>query len=452
MEGGRHASRPLRRLGGSAGLRIAIVGSGVSGLGAAWLLARRHQVTLFEAAPRLGGHSHTVEVEVNGRGVAVDTGFIVFNERTYPLLTRMLAELDVPSRPTSMSFSASIGDAALEYAGTSLGAVLAQPRNAVRPAFIRMLTEIPRFNRMGLRFLHEQPHSSLTLRALLDIGRFGRGLREWYLLPMAAAIWSVPIGRTLDFPAATFLRFFANHNLLTIDRHHPWRTVVGGSRRYVERIAATLPPTVRLASPVQAVRRTPRGQVELRLPGGESRFFDHVVLACHADTSLALMADADRAERAILGGVSFQPNRAVLHTDQRLMPRRRKAWAAWNYAAPWERRGDERVSVTYWMNELQSLELAMPLMITLNPVREPAARTVLLESEYHHPVLDAGAIAAQERLPEIQGRDGVWHAGAWTGNGFHEDGLRSGFAVARALGCAPPWEHAAPTPAAARRA
>ena len=420
-------------------MRIAIVGSGIAGLSAAWCLARSHTITLFEASPRLGGHSHTVEVEAGGHRLAVDTGFIVYNEQTYPLLTRTLAELQVASLPSTMSFAASIGDGRLEYCGSSPRAIMAQPRNALRPSFLRMLADIARFNAAGLAYLRWDSASRLTLRGFLDRGRYGQGLRQWYLLPMAAAIWSAPIARVLDLPAISFLRFFANHNLLTISDHHAWRTVVGGSRSYVERMVMPFRDRVRLASPVVSVRRRPQG-VELTVAGGETRHFDEVVLACHADTSLRLLADGRPAERRFLGTFSYQENRAVLHSDPALMPRRRRAWAAWNYMAPWRADGEAKVAVTYWMNRLQGLPPEVPLFVSLNPLREPRRRTLIRDMTYAHPVFDEAAIAAQARLPMLQGRDGIWFAGAWTGLGFHEDGLRSGLAVARALGCPPPWE------------
>ena len=420
-------------------MRIAIVGSGIAGLSAAWCLAKSHAITLFEASPRLGGHSHTVEVDAGDRQLAVDTGFIVYNEHTYPLLTRTLAQLEVASLPSAMSFAASIGDGRLEYCGSSLGALMAQPRNAMRPSFLRMLADITRFNAAGLAYLRANPVERLTLRTFLDRGHYGRGLRDWYLLPMAAAIWSAPIARVLDLPVISFLRFFANHNLLTISSHYAWRTVVGGSRSYVERMTMPFRHRVRLASRVVRVHRRPQG-VELTVAGGETRHFDQVVLACHADTSLELLTDTAPIERSLLGSFSYQENRAVLHSDPALMPRRRRAWAAWNYMAPWRADGEAGVAVTYWMNRLQGLPPEVPLFVSLNPLREPTRGTLIRDMTYAHPVFDETAIAAQARLPMLQGRRGVWFAGAWTGFGFHEDGLRSGLAVARALGCPPPWE------------
>lgn len=424
-------------------MRIAVVGTGVTGLVAAWLLNRRHTITVFEAAARLGGHSNTVTVPVDGCQVAVDAGFIVYNEHTYPLLGRLLAHLGVPTTPTRMSFSVSIGHGTLEYAGHSLGAVFAQRRNALRPPFLRMLYDIRRFNRLGWRFLGEVQEAEPSLGEFLDHHGFGQGLCDWFLLPMAAAIWSAPVAQIRAYPARSFLTFFANHGLLSVRGHYPWRTISGGSHRYVERLAAEFRPRVRLATPVAGIRRWPWG-VELRDKRGERHLFDQVVLACHADQSLALLEDATPHERAILGAFRYQPNRAVLHRDAALMPRQRAAWASWNYLAPARLDPQARVSATYWMNRLQRLPVRQNLFVSLNPLREPDQRLVDGEFDYAHPVFDAASVAAQRRMPLIQGRGGVWYGGAWLGYGFHEDGLRSALAVALELGVAPPWATSAP--------
>jgi predicted NAD/FAD-binding protein len=420
-------------------VRIAVVGTGIAGLATAWLLSRRHGVTVFEADARLGGHSHTVSVPTSDGAVPLDTGFMVYNEHTYPLLTRLFAHLDVPTTETNMSFSASIADGSLEYGGGSLKALLAQRTNLLRPAFVRMLLDIVRFNRTGLRYLQEPGGDDLSLGDFLDRHGFGRSLGEWYLLPMAAAIWSAPVARMLDYPARSFLSFFANHGLLSIHGHHQWRTVAGGSREYVRRIVTELGPRVRVATPVRAVRRCPDG-VELTEGSGATSRFDHVVLACHADDSLALLADATERERSLLGCFPYQPNRAVLHGDAALMPRRRAVWSSWNYLAQRSTTPGAGVSVTYWMNSLQNLTCRDDVFVSLNPLREPDPRLVHAEIAYAHPVFDRAAVSAQGRMGEIQGKDGVSYAGAWLGHGFHEDGLRSAVAVARSFGVAPPWE------------
>ncbi|MDX6748281.1 FAD-dependent oxidoreductase [Geminicoccaceae bacterium 1502E] len=411
-------------------MRIAIVGAGISGLGAARLLHRRHQVTIFEAEPRAGGHSHTVTVTANNRQVPVDTGFIVYNEINYPSLTRLFRELDVPTRESDMSLAVSVGDGAFEYAGSSAGALFGQRRNLVRPRFLRMLLDIPRFNRDARRFLASGRDDGRTIGHFVQ--PYGRLFREGYLVPMAAAIWSAPCSTILDFPARRFLTFFDNHGLLSVAGQHRWRTVSGGSRAYVERLVTPMAGSLRLATPVRAVRRTGAG-VEIVTQGGAHVSFDQVLLATHADQSLRLLSNATPSERAILGAISYRPNRVVLHSDPSLMPRRRRLWSSWNYMARSRALGTEAVSVTYWMNRLQSIDPDIPLFVSVNPLREPDPALVHRELSYAHPMLDEAAVAAQTRVGSIQGAGGVWLAGAWLGNGFHEDGLASGIAAAEAI-------------------
>lgn len=420
-------------------MRIAIVGSGIGGLATAWLLHERHDVVLFEADPRPGGHSHTVDVRLAGRSVPVDTGFIVYNEHNYPNLTRLFAALGVPTRWSDMSFAASLEDGRFEYAGHSLAGLFGQPANLLRPRFLRLLFDIPRFNRAARRFLAETPDDPATVGELLARLRLGTGFVRGYLVPMAAAIWSAPPASVLEMPAASLLRFFDNHRLLGIDGHHRWRTVVGGSRRYVAAITSALRGRLRLASPVRGVRRVP-GAVELLVEGRGVERFDRVVLACHADQALSILSDADAEERAILGAIRFQPNRAVLHRDPALMPRRRRCWASWNYLAPRGKDPAAPASVTYWMNRLQSLDSEEPILVSLNPPREPRAELVHGVFEYSHPILDGPALRAQAAMARIRGRGGVDYAGAWLGWGFHEDGLRAAIEAAAAVGVRPPWE------------
>jgi len=419
-------------------MKVAIVGSGISGLGCAHALLaeRRHgvQVTLFEASPRLGGHTHTVDVRLDATEYPVDTGFLVFNERTYPNLIALFAELGVPTAKSDMSFAVSMPLAQgrrLEWAGTDLNGVFAQRRNLASPRFLGMLADILRFNRQATRIAQDEGSAdAATLGEFLDRHRYGETFRRWYLLPMAAAIWSCPMRTMLGYPLATFLRFCHNHGLLQVDHRPQWFTVAGGARQYVQKIAARL-PDVRVGTPVLTVSRNEAaGKVSVRTARGIETF-DQVVLACHSDQSAALLADADETERQLLADARYQPNRAVLHTDARLMPRLRKVWSSWNYLSDG---GDEpNVSVTYLLNKLQPLPFRTPLFVTLNPVVEPAADQVIAEFDYEHPIFDARMIAAQRRLPEVQGRRRLWLAGAWTGYGFHEDGLKSGVAVARAL-------------------
>ncbi|MYM71852.1 FAD-dependent oxidoreductase [Duganella sp. FT134W] len=416
--------------------RIAIVGAGISGLAAAYFLQRRHDVVLFEAGSYLGGHANTVDIQVEGQHCAVDTGFLVYNEKTYPNLIALLDELGVQSIASDMSFGVSMDGGALEWAGTNLDTVFAQRRNALSPAFLGMLRDILHFNGHAEEFLLRSAADGATLGELLTRQGYGRLFRDGYLLPMAAAIWSSSPSDILAFPAATFLRFCLNHALLQVNDRPQWRTVRGGSRNYVQAIAATL-ADYRLKTPVRSLRRVD-GQVLVET-GAQTEIFDAVVLATHAPATLAMLSDASADERAILGAVRYQPNTAWLHTDARLMPQRRKVWSAWNYLSTQQADGSRPVCVSYWLNQLQSLPFSTPVVVTLNPPTPPAADTVLARFEYDHPIMDQPAIDAQQALARIQGTNGLWYAGAWTGYGFHEDGLKSALRIAAAFDAAPAW-------------
>lgn len=413
--------------------RIAVIGSGVSGLAAARRLhaAGRH-VTLFEAGGHFGGHANTVDIELEGIAHGVDTGFLVFNHRTYPKLVALFDELGVETAPSDMSFS--VQSRGVEWSGSNLASVFAQRRNLLRPAFWGMLADIVRFNRVATALACDGGDAALRepVADFLDRHRFGEPFRRWYLLPMIACIWSCPTDQMLRFPIATLIRFCHNHGLLQIEQRPQWHTVRGGSRQYVQRIVERL-PDVRLSTPVLSIERHDGGVRVRTLEAFEH--FDHVVLACHSDEALALLGDAATpTERSVLGAIRYQPNQAVLHTDASLLPRRRRAWAAWNYEAVPDARGAERgVCLHYLLQQLQPLPWRTPVIVTLNPLREPRRAHVLRRFVYAHPVFDQAAIDAQRRVPELQGARRTWFCGAWTGYGFHEDGLASGLAAAEAL-------------------
>ena len=414
-----------------------MIGSGIAGLAAARELSASARVTLYEAADYFGGHTHTVDVSLDGVTHGVDTGFLVFNERTYPKLIALFAELGVATAASDMSFSVQVPDADLEWSGCSVDTVFAQRRNLVRPAFWNMLREIARFNRLATALANDTSTTGLAaldmpIGDFLDAHRFSKPFRDWYFLPMIGCIWSCPTDQMLRFPVATMIRFCHNHGLLQIADRPQWHTVRGGARNYVVKMLETI-PDARPGTPVRRVARLRGGGVDVATDAGTSRF-DAVVLACHSDQSLALLADASDDERSVLGAVRYHHNRAVLHTDAGVLPRRKRAWAAWNYTRA-ASHGSEQAAVClhYLLNRLQPLPFSTPLIVSLNPVSEPAAATVHAEFHYAHPVFDHAAIAAQQRLPMLQGRRDTWYCGAWTGYGFHEDGLRSGLAVGAAV-------------------
>ncbi|MBN2690607.1 MAG: FAD-dependent oxidoreductase [Burkholderiaceae bacterium] len=425
-------------------MRVAIIGTGISGLGAAWALRHHAQITLFEAGSHFGGHTHTVDVDLPGEvPFAVDTGFLVLNERTYPRLQALFAELDVPLATSDMSFSVQtpLADGhTLEWSGSNLDSVFAQRRNLGRAAFWRMLRDILRFNRDATalaRLPGAERDESLSVGDYLRREGYSDTFLHWYLLPMTACIWSCPPGQMLDFPLTTLVRFCDNHGLLQVNNRPQWFTVRGGARQYVHKMLAHF-PDARLNTPVQRVVRHDSG-VELHTAGG-AIWFDQVIFACHSDQALALLDAPSDAERGVLGAIAYQPNRAVLHTDTRLLPRARKAWAAWNYesgesneGAPLADAQHPTVCLHYLLNKLQPLPTQQPIVVSLNPLREPAPHTVLREISYAHPIFDQAAIAAQQRVPELQGKQRSYFCGAWCGYGFHEDGLKSGYAAAQAL-------------------
>jgi len=415
---------------GAMDMKVAIVGGGIAGLVSAWTLHGQADFTLFEANDYPGGHTHTVDVEQDGTRYAVDTGFIVFNPNTYPNFIRLLEQLGIGWRDTEMSFSVSSERTGLEYAGTNLNTVFAQRANLLRGSFLWMLREILRFNREARGWL-EASRPDITLGDFLRSGGYSAAFSEHYLIPMAAAIWSADPARIGDFPATTFFRFFRNHGLLSATGQPLWRTVAGGSRAYVEKLTAAFPERIRLRSPVASITRRP-DHVEVQVQGAPAERFDQVVIAAHSDQALRMLADPSDREREILGAIAYQPNEVVLHTDSRLLPRSRRAWAAWNYRIPQDTR--RAATVTYDMNRLQGLVSREPFCVTLNDTASIDPGRVLRRFRYDHPVFDQAAMEAQQRHGEISGQRRTHYCGAYWGYGFHEDGVVSALRIAETFG------------------
>jgi uncharacterized protein len=411
-------------------LSIAVVGSGISALSAAWLLSQRHDVTVFEADARIGGHSCTIDTPSTNSVIPVDTGFIAYNEATYPNLTALFDYLKTPTKPTQMTFAVSLDGGDLEYSGTDMSGLFAQKRNLISPRFWSMLRDIVRFYRnapsdvagLGLASLGEY----------LDRGKYATPFREDHLYPMAAAVWSLPANRVADYPAASFVNFCQNHGLLRLTGRPVWRTVDGGSQVYVKSLCAPLLNRIRRGASVRAIARNARG-VLLSFENDTERQFDRVIIGAHADQALAMLDSPTVAERRLLGAFRYSRNEAILHCDPDLMPRRQKVWSSWNYSAN-RTEPDAPMSVTYWMNSLQSIPEENPRFVTLNAARQPRAEMVFHRQIYEHPMFDAEAISAQDQLWSLQGVGGVSYCGAYFGAGFHEDGLQSGLAAAELIG------------------
>jgi predicted NAD/FAD-binding protein len=426
-----HFHHPHRRL------KIAVIGSGVSGASAAWALHPLHEVTLYEKATRAGGHTATVDVDYDGLSIPVDTGFIVYNEPNYPNLTALFAELGIATHASDMSFALSLDHGKLEWSGAGLSSLFAQKRNLLRPSFLLMIREILRFNKTCLLDRAAGHLVSRSIGDYLDWRGFSPGFTNNYLVPMAAAIWSTPAAKMLQFPAEHFINFFDNHRLI-YSKQHQWRTVTGGSRNYLEKLLQPLGDHLKLGLGVRAVMRNQAG-VTVIDDSGEETHFDKVIFAAHSDQTRRMLVDATEQEKRLLAAVPYQPNRVVLHRDPKLMPQRRKVWASWNYLRSSSEDGNADVAVTYWMNRLQAIDDRFPLFVTLNPDREPDSRKVFAEFSYDHPQFSADSVQAQRALADMQGHNNSYFAGAWTGYGFHEDGLTSGLKAATALGAILPW-------------
>jgi predicted NAD/FAD-binding protein len=402
-------------------MRIAVIGSGISGMVAAHRLCREHEVTVYESAAHVGGHTQTVDVVHAGSRHAIDTGFIVYNDWTYPNFVALLDELEVPWQPSRMSFSVRCENSGLEYNGTSLNSLFAQRRNLIRPSFLRMVADILKFNRRAPGLL-DRASDQLSLGEYLQQESYSRYFIEHYIIPMGAAIWSSRPLDLMGFPARFFVQFFSNHGFLSVDHRPTWRVIRGGSREYVKRLTAPFASNIRLNTRVESLKRMP-GKIAVRLANGSVEQFDQVFIACHSDQALRLLADPSPQETDILGAMRYQANEALLHTDERLMPRSALAWAAWNYHLPVE--PSERVTVTYNMNILQSLSAPAQFLLTLNRGADVDPRKVLGRFAYHHPVYDLKAIIAQKRRREISGLQRTYYCGAYWGYGFHEDGVNS---------------------------
>ncbi|MEM9879127.1 MAG: FAD-dependent oxidoreductase [Pseudomonadota bacterium] len=426
--------------------KIAVIGAGIAGHGAAWALSKQCNVTLFERETQFGGHSYTYDVKCDGYTVPVDMGFIVYNELNYPNLVGLFNTLGVKTERSNMSFSVSLNNGAYEYHGSGLKGVFAQKRNLLHPGHLRMLLQVLKFYKSAPVEARARDLTQITLGEWLSELGMGRGFRERHIVPMAACIWSASAQEILDFPAAAFVRFFENHGLFKLKQRPQWRTVSGGSRSYVKALHDDMQAVTRRACPVSAVERG-ADSVTVHSPNG-AEMFDEVIIATHGDEALPLIENPTRAETETLSAFRYSSNEVILHTDHRLMPKRRKVWSSWNYVAPSVIDPGRPVPLTYWMNRLQNLPANQDIFVTLNPLEPIAPKYVQQRRTFMHPIFDARTYAAQPKLQDLQGADRIWFAGSYFGYGFHEDALSSGLAVAKALGARLPWEEGAQAVAA----
>lgn len=416
-------------------MKIAIIGTGISGLGSAYLLHKTHDITLYEKNDYIGGHSRTVDINVDGKNIPVDTGFIVFNYRNYPNLTGLFEHLNVPVEKSDMSFGVSIDNGWLEYGTRRPLDIFAQKRNILRPKFWRMLSDILKFNNNAKKYLE----SNLTLGECLEELKLGRWFRDYYLLAMGASIWSTPTQGMLDFPARSFIRFFDNHGLLTVNDQPQWYTVKGGSKEYIKLLTRPFKDKIKLACGAQLVKRK-KNYIEITDINGNHEKYDEAIFACHSNQVLEILQSPTDNERKIIGAVAYQPNEMILHSDISFMQKRKGAWSSWVYLSEEKEDKNTSVCLSYWMNNLQPLETDKPIIVTLNPGREPDPETIYDRHIFHHPVFDEKAADAQTKLDEIQGVDRIWFTGAWQRYGFHEDGLLSAVNIAEKMGATIPWK------------
>ena len=416
-------------------MKIAIIGAGISGLGAAYLLAPKHDITIYEKNDYAGGHSRTIDARGKSRSLPVDTGFIVFNNWNYPNLLGLFKCLNVPYQNSDMSFGVSINDGWLEYAS---GGLLAQKRNILRLSYWRMIRDILYFNKHAPAYIEKDP--SITLEQCLKQLGMSNWFKNYYILAMGASIWSCPIETILEFPARTFLQFFKNHGLLNIKNRPQWYTVTGGSREYVKKLTAKLPDNVKLKNAVTKVTANSNGKALVKDAKGKAEYFDHVIFACHADEAMEILQNPTDDQKAVIGSFRYQKNKIIVHGDASFMPKRKKCWASWVYLSEGIQDKNPAVSLTYWMNSLQNLDPDFPLFVTLNPGREPKADLVYDRHEFSHPIFDRPAIHAQGRILDIQGQNNIWFCGAYQRYGFHEDGLLSAVIVAKSFEAEIPWE------------
>lgn len=414
-------------------MKIAIIGTGISGLGAAYLLQNHHDITLFEKNTYIGGHSRTKTINVHGQNVAVDTGFIVFNNWNYPNLLGLFKELKVPYVKSNMSFGVSVDKGWLEYSSNDLFAL----RNLVRPSYWRMLRDITKFNKQALAYIEKDP--AITLGQCLQELKMGAWFKDYYLLAMGAAIWSCPLETIMAFPARTFLRFFKNHGLLSINNRPQWYTVEGGSQEYVKRLTESFRDKININCAATKVAQH-NGSWEVTDSNGQADIYDQVIFACHADEAIKICGDLSAEQQDVIGAFSYQENTVILHSDQSFMPKNKKTWASWIYLSEKKQDKNPAVALSYWMNNLQPLNTDTPVIVTLNPERRPNQEMIYDEHIFSHPVFDLKAIQAQERIQTLQGDKGLWFCGAYQRYGFHEDGLLSAVNIAKKMGVSIPWE------------